>query len=227
MRTNTDLYKQDLTRWGQETAALLRAGRLREVDLEAVAEELESLGRGDKHRLWQHLRDVCVWFMAWNYAVDQRLAHPHWYVRTVNERVAIQVIVGCSPSLRPTLAEDLAEAWAHGREVASEETALPLETFPETCPWTAAQVIHSCFWPLGDHERSTQPIWVGEDEIEDEEAPGADAATTDILAASYARARRDAARQPGLPLSSFPEVCPWTPEQVLDADFWPEGETTP
>jgi Domain of unknown function DUF29 len=222
MRTNSDLYKQDLARWGQETAALLRAGRLREVDLAAVAEELDSLGRGDKHRLWQHLRDLCVWFMAWNYAVGQRLAHPHWYVRIVNERVGIQVIVGCSPSLRPTLAEDLAGAWAHGREAASEETGLPMETFPEACPWTAAQVIHSCFWPMGDHELSTRAIWVGEDEVEDESAPGDGSPTTGILAESYARARRDAARQTGLPLSTFPEACPWTPEQILDPDFFPE-----
>jgi hypothetical protein len=27
-------------------------------------------------------------------------------------------------------------------------------------------------------------------------------------------------------LATFPETCPWTPEQVLDADFWPEGEPT-
>jgi Domain of unknown function DUF29 len=93
MSANTALYNQDLARWGQEMAALLRAGRLREVDLEAVAEELESLGRGDARRLWQHLRDLCVWFLAWNYAVDQRLAHPHWYVRTVAERVQIKIRV--------------------------------------------------------------------------------------------------------------------------------------
>ena len=74
---------------------------------------------------------------------------------------------------------------------------------------------------MGDHELSTQPIWVDAHEIE--EAPGADAATTDILAESYTRARRDAARQTGLPLSTFPEACPWTPEQVLDEAFWPEA----
>ena len=27
--------------------------------------------------------------------------------------------------------------------------------------------------------------------------------------------------------ATLPPVCPWTPEQVLDAAFWPEGETTP
>jgi len=220
MSTNTDLYKQDLARWGQETAALLRAGRLREVDLEAVAEELDSLGRGDSHRLWEHLRELLAWFLAWNYTPAQRLQHPHWYVRVVSYRTLIKIMLDVSPSLRPDVAEDLAECYAHAREVASEETGLPLETFPETCPWTAAQVIHSCFWPMGDHELSTQPIWVDAHEIE--EAPGADAAPTDILAESYTRARRDTARQTGLPLSTFPEACPWTPEQILDPNFFPE-----
>lgn len=214
MSTNHDLYKQDLARWGTETAGLLRAGRLSEVDLEAVADELDSPGRG--HRLPTHLQDLCAWFITWNYAVPQRLAHPHWYVRTVQERVQIEVIVGTSPSLRPRLAADLADAWGHGREVASEETGLPLDTFPETCPCTAAQVIHASFWPMGDHELSTQPIWVGESE--DGDAPGDG---TDLLADSYARARRAAVRETDLPLETFPETCPWTVEQMLDEDFPP------
>jgi hypothetical protein len=25
-----------------------------------------------------------------------------------------------------------------------------------------------------------------------------------------------------LPLTTFPEACPWAIAQVLDADFWPE-----
>ena len=221
MSTNTDLYKQDLARWGQETAVLLRADRLREVDLEAVAEELDSLRRGDAHRLWEHLRELLAWFLAWNYAPAQRLQHPHWYVRVVSYRTLIKIILDVSPSLQPNVEEDLTECYAHAREVASEETGLPPEMFPETCPWTAAQVLHSCFWPMGDHELSTQPIWVDAHEIE--EASGADAATTDMLAESYARARRDAARQTGLPLSTFPEACPWTPGQLLDPDFFPES----
>jgi len=27
--------------------------------------------------------------------------------------------------------------------------------------------------------------------------------------------------------ATLPPVCPWTSEQVLDADFWPAGEATP
>ena len=40
---------------------------------------------------------------------------------------------------------------------------------------------------------------------------------------AYPRARRDAARDTGLPLATFPEACPWPLAQVLDEDFWPEA----
>jgi hypothetical protein len=46
--------------------------------------------------------------------------------------------------------------------------------------------------------------------------------TAIVLPASYTNARVDASDETGLALATFPETCPWTPEQVLDADFWPE-----
>jgi Domain of unknown function DUF29 len=45
------------------------------------------------------------------------------------------------------------------------------------------------------------------------------------LAEAYRRAREDAVDETGRPLATFPEACPWTVEQVLDADFWPEEAT--
>ena len=38
----------------------------------------------------------------------------------------------------------------------------------------------------------------------------------------YPHTRRLAAVETGLPLTTFPETCPWAGEQVLDEDFWPE-----
>ena len=43
-----------------------------------------------------------------------------------------------------------------------------------------------------------------------------------LLAWAYPRARRQAAKETGLPLAMFPETCPWNVEQLLDEDFWPE-----
>jgi len=43
-----------------------------------------------------------------------------------------------------------------------------------------------------------------------------------LAAWAYPRARRDAAQETGLPLTTFPEACPWSIAQVLDEHFWPE-----
>ena len=47
------------------------------------------------------------------------------------------------------------------------------------------------------------------------------------LDTAYRHAREDAPDATGLPLTTFPEVCPWVVEQVLDAAFLPEGLETP
>jgi hypothetical protein len=45
-----------------------------------------------------------------------------------------------------------------------------------------------------------------------------------MLNEEYPRARRRASIQTRLPLTTFPETCPWNDvNQVLDVDFWPEG----
>jgi len=38
---------------------------------------------------------------------------------------------------------------------------------------------------------------------------------------AYMHAKRLAARETGLDASTFPKDCPWTLEEVLDAQFWP------
>lgn len=43
-----------------------------------------------------------------------------------------------------------------------------------------------------------------------------------LLAWAYPRARRQAAKETGLPLPTFPEMCPWSIAPLLDEDFWPD-----
>ena len=42
------------------------------------------------------------------------------------------------------------------------------------------------------------------------------------LASAYRDAALEAVAETGLARSTFPEACPWTVEQVLDAGFWPK-----
>jgi len=51
MSTNAELYEEDFYAWTQTTAALIREGKWHDLDREAVAEEIESLGKSD----WREL----------------------------------------------------------------------------------------------------------------------------------------------------------------------------
>ncbi|MFO1432937.1 MAG: DUF29 domain-containing protein [Candidatus Competibacteraceae bacterium] len=57
-----------------------------------------------------------------------------------------------------------------------------------------------------------------------EDSPSLARLLPEALAAVYPKARRTASRETRLPLSAFPETCPFTLEQVLDDDFWPEDK---
>jgi hypothetical protein len=48
-----------------------------------------------------------------------------------------------------------------------------------------------------------------------------------LLTKGYPLARQWARDDTHLPLATFPVICPWSLEQVLDADFWPEDDTMP
>ena len=43
-----------------------------------------------------------------------------------------------------------------------------------------------------------------------------------LLVRGYPRARQWASDDTHLPRDTFPEECPWSLEQVLAEDFWPE-----
>ena len=49
----------------------------------------------------------------------------------------------------------------------------------------------------------------------------------DVMTAAYRRARDGAARETKLPASVFPNLCPYTPDQVLDLDYLPDAAPDP
>ena len=47
---------------------------------------------------------------------------------------------------------------------------------------------------------------------------------SDLYTKRYPAARRLASVETDLPLTTFPAACPWTLEQLLGDDFFPEGD---
>lgn len=52
-----------------------------------------------------------------------------------------------SPSLKPYLEEVFAQCYLDAVAQASAETELPVETFPQECPYSSAEVLDSNFLP--------------------------------------------------------------------------------
>ena len=54
-----------------------------------------------------------------------------------------------------------------------------------------------------------------------EDSPSLRRQIPELMLRGYGRARRAAARQTRLHPATFPDTCPWMPEQVLDDEFFP------
>ncbi|HEY3718618.1 MAG TPA: DUF29 domain-containing protein [Roseiarcus sp.] len=60
-------YDSDFYAWANEQAALLRAGRLGQADIEHIAQEIESMGRTEKRELVSRLRVLLVHLLKWRF----------------------------------------------------------------------------------------------------------------------------------------------------------------
>ena len=52
--------------------------------------------------------------------------------------------------------------------------------------------------------------------------PSLKAKLPEAIASAYRYAHRDAARETGMGVETFPPACPWSFDQIMDEAFWPE-----
>src|SRR5260370_35065042 len=102
MPRNSAAYDEDFYAWTQEQATLLRSGQFSQVDIENVAEELESMGRSDKREIDSRLEVLLVHLLKWQAQVGFRSGS--WSGTIREQRGRIQDLLTESPSLRAQVA---------------------------------------------------------------------------------------------------------------------------
>lgn len=143
----TSLYDNDFYAWSQHQAALLRAGKVHELDLANVAEELESLGISQRHALENRLAVLIRHLLKWQYQPERRQRGRSWQSTIVEQRSRIRRLLRDSPSLRRHVAQVLEEDYPTIRLRTQIETGLPPEALPAACPWMEEQILDESFWP--------------------------------------------------------------------------------
>jgi hypothetical protein len=141
------LYDIDFYAWTQEQAALLRDGKVHELDLAHVQEEIESLGKSQQNALESRLEKLVLHLLKWRYQPEKRQRGHSWEDSIREQRRRLSRLLTQNPSLRPTVAAVLTESYPYVRQRTSLQTRLPLATFPGTCPWDAEEVLDPDFWP--------------------------------------------------------------------------------
>lgn len=139
------LYETDFLLWLDTTANLLKTRQLDQIDYDNLIEEIETMGRSERASLESNLRILLMHLLKWQY---QPLMRSNSWRSTIREhRKRIQKAFKDSPSLKRTFDEVFDIAYQDGRELASDETGLMIDTFPQICPFTVEQILDSDYLP--------------------------------------------------------------------------------
>jgi hypothetical protein len=115
-------YDTDFYQWTQAQAAHLRAKEWPALDIDHLAEEIESLGARDRRALRSYLMRLSQHLLKWRYQPQRR--GESWQQSIDNARLQIELIVEDSQSLRDFLPEAFAWAYPRARREAAKETRL-------------------------------------------------------------------------------------------------------
>jgi len=135
------LYETDYFAWTKNAAAALRDGRVHDIDLAEVAEEIEDLGKSERRAFESALSQLFLHKLKWDY--QPNLRGRSWEVSIQKQIRSLRKIVRENPSFTPLLEQSdfVAEAYADAVLDAMAETGLDASTFPSQCPYDVAEVL--------------------------------------------------------------------------------------
>ena len=123
-------YSDDFYPWTQEQGARLRAGNLDGLDLENLAEQIESWGKSQFASLVSALRIVLLHMLKFDYRPSKRTRS--WTISTATHRIHVADELSESPGLKCRLAGVISKAYRVAGLEAAKETRLAVGCFPQT-----------------------------------------------------------------------------------------------
>jgi hypothetical protein len=131
-----------------EQARALRAREVQSLDWENLAEEVESLGRSDRHAIRSKLAVILSHILKLQHQPKKR--SPSWLASIATQRGDIEALLKESPSLRREVSELMTTAYRTARNVAAFEmgwSKVEKRALPDVCPFTVEQVLDDEFFP--------------------------------------------------------------------------------
>jgi hypothetical protein len=138
-------YDNDFYAWANEQAALLRAGKLGDADIDHIAQEIESMGRTEKRELISRLRVLLLHLLKWKFQPSGRGSS--WRASIRVQRLDIAEHLKDNASLKTILPQAIAAAFEGALIEAADQTGMPESALPSSCPWAFDEMMDARFWP--------------------------------------------------------------------------------
>lgn len=135
-----DLYEQDTFQWFNENAKFLREKKFELLDIDQLAEEIESMGKAEMYELESFLKILFLHLLKWKYQKDYQ-GKSGWLLSIKEHRKRANKQISKNPSLKSYLQEIVLDAYGLARAMAVTETGLEPDIFPEEMPFTLKEAL--------------------------------------------------------------------------------------
>jgi hypothetical protein len=140
--TSKPLYEQDFYAWSKAQAALLRAGRFADLDLEHLIEEVDDLGESLKRSVRSRLRTIIEHLLKLEHSPAQA-PRGGWCDTILTQRS--DLLDELTPSIRREVEAALPDLYDRAREntgtsLRTHAEHAAADALPTTCPYTLDQI---------------------------------------------------------------------------------------
>ena len=143
--TNAPRYDDDFYAWCMDQAQKLNRGELDGLDIENIAEEIESMGKRDRREITSRFKQITQHLLKCLYQPERFSASWHHTIRA--QRDDLIGILADSPTLAAQ-ADDLAKGACDAAvRAAAAETGLGQSDFPPALPFTVTELLDHDFLP--------------------------------------------------------------------------------
>lgn len=145
---NFDTYSnhdEDFYAWAIKNSELLRQKKFEEIDVDNIAEEIESMGKSERRELVNRLSVLIAHLLKWQYQPKRQ--GKSWMLTIKQQRLQINKLLKNNPSLKNKIEFDFKDAYEGAIIIAADETKILEEDFPKHCPFDLDDCLDNEFLP--------------------------------------------------------------------------------
>ena len=139
------IYEKDHYLWLEKTAELLKAGKINQLDLENLIEEIENLGRSEKRAVISFLKQLIKHLLLYNYwETERQWSGQGWLEEISNFRFELSQYLD-SKTLKNYAKQELTNIYTRARKEAIIKSNIT--NIPINCPYSIEQILNENFIP--------------------------------------------------------------------------------